>query len=212
MSDQYPQYQPPAGDGARRQQGDNDQTRRIDDPFGQSAQSGPYGQAPQYGQSPQYGDPGPTGPTGYGGQPAGQAPWTPDPGYHYQQQSTPPPPPPPYAPVGQAWTPAPPSQGSAVAASAKGFLAALFDFNFDTFITPKIIKAVYIVVTAVIGLAAAGFLLSAVLSGEPGLIVAALVGVPLVSIVYLALARMTLELYFAVVRLSEDVHERLPRQ
>ncbi len=57
-----------------------------------------------------------------------------------------------------------------------------------------------------------GFLLSAVISGEPGLILAALVGVPLVSIVYLALARMTLELYFAVVRLSEDVHERLPRQ
>ena len=206
MSDQYPQYQPPAGDGAARPQGGSDQPRRVDDPFGQSAQPGTYGQPPQYGQAPQYGDPGP----GYGGQPTGQAPWTPDPGYQYQQHSTPPPPP--YAPAGQAWAPAPPSAGSDVAASAKGFLAALFDFNFDTFITPKIIKAVYIAVTAVIGLTAVGFLLSALISGEPGVIIAALVGVPLIAIVYLALARMTLELYFAVVRLSEDVHERLPRQ
>ena len=105
-----------------------------------------------------------------------------------------------------------PPRAATVAASAKGFLAALFDFNFDTFITPKIIKAVYIVVTALIGLAAVGFLLSAVISGEPGIILMALIGVPLAAIVYLALARMTLELYFAVVRLSEDVHERLPRQ
>ena len=66
--------------------------------------------------------------------------------------------------------------------------------------------------TALIGLAAVGFLLSAVISGEPGIILMALIGVPLAAIVYLALARMTLELYFAVVRLSEDVHERLPRQ
>ena len=194
MSDQYPQYQPPAGDGSRPQP---DQPGRFET----------FGQPGPYGQPPHYGDP---GPAGYGAQPAGQPSWTQDPGYQYQQQSTPPPPPP-YAPSGQPWTP-PPTQGSTVAASAKGFLAALFDFNFDTFITPKIIKAVYIVVTALIGLAAVGFLLSAVISGEPGIILMALIGVPLAAIVYLALARMTLELYFAVVRLSEDVHERLPRQ
>ena len=196
MSDQYPQYQPPAGDGSRPQP----------EP-GQPGRFETFGQPGPYGQPPHYGDP---GPAGYGAQPADQPAWTQDPGYQYQQQSAPPPPPP-YAPSGQPWTPTP-NQGSTVAASAKGFLAALFDFNFDTFITPKIIKAVYIVVTALIGLAAVGFLLSAVISGEPGIILMALIGVPLAAIVYLALARMTLELYFAVVRLSEDVHERLPRQ
>ena len=180
MSDQYPQYQPPAGDGSRPQP---DQPGRFE----------------TFGQAPTHGD-----------HAADQPAWTPDPGYQYQQQSTPPPPPP-YAPSGQPWTP-PPTQVNDVAASAKGFLGALFDFSFSTFITPKIIKAVYIVVTALIGLAAVGFLLSAVISGEPGIILMALIGVPLAAIVYLALARMTLELYFAVVRLSEDVHERLPRQ
>lgn len=205
MSDQYPQYQPPASGGSGQPQGQPDDARRFDAPYGQP---GPPGFTAQPGTPTGYGAQAP-GPTGYGPQASAPGAWTPDPGYQYQT----PPSGQPHAgppPAPQPWLA--PGTASNVGASAKGFLAALFDFNFDTFITPKIIKAVYIVVTVIIGLTSVGFLLSAVLSGEPGLIVLALIGVPLAAIVYLAMARMTLELYFAVVRLSEDVHERLPRQ
>ncbi|HSO69511.1 MAG TPA: DUF4282 domain-containing protein, partial [Arachnia sp.] len=154
MSDQYPQYQPPAGGGSGQPQGQPDDARRSDAPYGQPGPSG-YGAQPSdpagYGAQP-------PGPPGYGPQAPAPGSWTPDPGYQYQTPQPGPPhavpqPGPPHAvppPGPQPW----PAPGTAtnVGASAKGFLAALFDFNFDTFITPKIIKAVYIVVTVIIGL------------------------------------------------------------
>lgn len=184
MSDQYPQYQPPEGQGPRPS-GEPEPTQRFDPTQGQ----------PAPGQQP------PAPPQGA---------WAPDPGYRYQEQQ------PGQTPYGAGYAGPPPQQTPAgqqdLASSASGFFSALFDFNFDTFITPKIIKAVYVVLTVLIGLMAVAVLLAALVSGQVGTIIAALIGVPLVGIVYLALARMTLELYFAVVRLSEDVHERLPRQ
>ncbi len=102
--------------------------------------------------------------------------------------------------------------GGSLAKDGKGLFAALFDFSFKSFVTPKIIKVVYVVLTAVIGLGILGFIISALTTGEPLAIIGALIFAPLVGLIYLALARMTLELYYAVVRLSEDVHERLPRQ
>ncbi len=165
------------------------------------------------------------------GQPGGQAPYEQQ---HYQGSpgtygQQPPPyqentvPQPPYGgqdqygqePYGQGgWqpTPPPPPPGSRLADESTGFFAALFDFNFQHFVTPKIIKVVYIVITVLIALGAIGFLIAALASGEGGAIFAALIFVPLGALIYLALARMSLELYYAVIRLSEDVNDRLPRQ
>ncbi|MDF2966239.1 MAG: hypothetical protein K0Q93_17 [Nocardioidaceae bacterium] len=96
------------------------------------------------------------------------------------------------------------------AAGQKGFLGALFDFSFTSFVTPTIVKFVYILIT--IGLAL-GYLLFVVLgfAGDTpavGIVVLLLGWIPF--LVYLALARMTLEFYFALVRMSEDIHHRLP--
>ncbi len=77
--------------------------------------------------------------------------------------------------------------------------------------TPKIIKVVYIVLTAAIGLGVLFFIISALVSRQPLIIIGALILGPLMGLIYLALARMSLELYYAVIRLSEDVHARLPR-
>lgn len=183
MSDQNPQYQPPAG-GGNQPPGEPEQTRRFDAPYGEP------------------------GPTGYHDPAQTQPAWSPGPG---SQPQNPPSDPPFGSPrAGQPWIAGQPRAG--VGESTKGFFSALFDFNFDTFITPKIIKVVYIVIMALVGLFAVGSLITALISGEPGAILLALIGIPLMSIVYLALARMTLELYFAVIRLSEDVHDRMPRQ
>ncbi len=185
MSDQYPQYQPPE-DQPGRPAGEPEPTQRFEGPGAP--------QPPAGGQQPPQGA------------------WTQDPGYRYQEQQTG------QAPYNAPYAGAPsqpmapPPAGSGQALDAKGFFGALFDFNFESFITPKIIKAVYIAVTVLIGLFAVAALIGALFSGEFGTIVAAIIGIPLFGIVYLALARMTLELYFAVVRLSEDVHDRLPKQ
>lgn len=108
----------------------------------------------------------------------------------------------------------PAGTGFAADASAQGknFFAALFDFSFSTFVTPKIIKIVYIILTAIIGLGLLFFLLTALISGEALAIIGALVIGPIVALFYLAIMRMSLEMYYAVIRLSEDVHQRLPRQ
>lgn len=91
-----------------------------------------------------------------------------------------------------------------------GFFGALFDFSFTHFVTPMIVKIVYILVT--VGLAI-GWLVFVIAgfsdSAASGLVVLVLGAIGVV--IYLALARMTLEFYLAVVRMSEDIHKRLPQ-
>ncbi len=111
----------------------------------------------------------------------------------------------------QQWGGQPQQQGI-LGNDGKSFISSLFDFSFQSFVTPKIIKVVYVIVTAFIGLSIVFGFVSALATGEALIIIFALILLPIVGIIYLALARMSLELYYAVIRLSEDVHERLPRQ
>ncbi len=72
-----------------------------------------------------------------------------------------------------------------------------------------IVKAVYIIALALLMIGWLGFLVSS-FSRSAGAGVAVLIFGPLVVLIYLAFIRMTLEFYLAVVRMSEDVHRRLP--
>lgn len=97
--------------------------------------------------------------------------------------------------------------------STGGGLKALFDFNFDTFVTPSIVKIVYIVVTVLVALMTVGIAMSGLTTmfrggGAALLGFLMLIASPIIGLVYLAFARMSLELYYAVIRLSEDVHHR----
>lgn len=91
-----------------------------------------------------------------------------------------------------------------------GFLNALFDFSFNRFITPMIIRAVYLISAVVIGLTWFLLLISAFSQGAVEGLAVLFLG-PIVAIIYLAFIRMTLEIYLAVVRMSEDIHQRLPK-
>lgn len=115
--------------------------------------------------------------------------------------STPPPPPTP-----PSSTPPPPSPG-APPPSRKGFFGALFDFSFETFITPMIVKVVYLIGTIVIGLVWLGFLVTGFATSAAYGIVVLIIG-PFVALIYLAMFRMTLEFYLALVRMSDDIHHR----
>jgi hypothetical protein len=112
--------------------------------------------------------------------------------------------PPPQEPYGQAPPPGP-SQPS-----GKGFFGALFDFSFQHFVTPMLVKVVYILATValVVGWL---FWLVAGFTQDAAFGIGVLVLGPVVLLIYLALVRMTLEFYLSVVRMSEDIHHRLPR-
>ena len=108
--------------------------------------------------------------------------------------------PPPSEPFGQASPPP--------TASGKGFFGALFDFKFEHFITPIIVKVVYIL--ALVGLVIGWLVFLAVgfaQDATSGVIV--LVLGPIALVLYLAFIRMTLEFYLAIVRMSQDIHTRL---
>ena len=92
---------------------------------------------------------------------------------------------------------------------AGGFFSALFDFSFNEFITPKVVKVVYVIAAILIPLVWVVYLLLA-FSQNAGLGVAVLIFGAIAVIFYLAIIRMTLEFYLAIVRMSEDIHHRLP--
>jgi len=88
-----------------------------------------------------------------------------------------------------------------------GFFNALFDFNFNSFATPVVIKVLYILGTIAVGLGYVGAIIYGFSVGIGTGLVALIIGA-LVALIYLILIRVTLEFYYAVVRMSEDIHHR----
>jgi Domain of unknown function (DUF4282) len=134
-------------------------------------------------------------PSGFGQQPPPAWGGYPQPGQPGQPGQYGPPPPgqqPVGGPQGQANSP----------------FAALFDFEFNTFATPAVTKILYIVGMVLLGLFYIGALISSFAQGGvgPGLVVLVVGGVALLF--YLILFRVTLEFFYAVVRMSEDIHKR----
>jgi hypothetical protein len=155
-------------------------------PYGGLPQSGPPQSGPPQSGPPPYGSP-QSGPPPYGGPP----------------QSGPPP--------GYGMPSYPSAGGQPPNAGDGGFFAALFDFSFSSFVTPKIVKLVYVLATIGVALFYVVFVISAFAKNAGAGIVVLLVGA-VVALVYLAFIRMTLEFYFAIVRMSQDINERLPRR
>jgi Domain of unknown function (DUF4282) len=156
---------------------------------GQQPYPGGYGQQqpqqPQQPEQPAYGSypPPPTQPGGYGQaqpswqQTAGQQRY---PGY-------------PAGPGGL------PPQGE-----SPSFFGALFDFGFNSFATPVVIKVLYILGLVGIGLGYVGFVITAFTQSFGYGLVVLLLGA-VVALFYVIFFRVFLEFYYAVVRMSEDI-------
>ncbi|HKX66223.1 MAG TPA: DUF4282 domain-containing protein [Intrasporangium sp.] len=97
-----------------------------------------------------------------------------------------------------------------VARDTTGFLPALFDFTFTHFVTPKLVRFVYLLATIALGVVWLFWVFVGFARGA-GTGLAVLILGPVLFIIYLAVIRMTLEFYLSIVRMSEDVHHRLPR-
>ena len=84
------------------------------------------------------------------------------------------------------------------------FFGALFDFSFNSFATPVVIKVLYIL--GLVGIAL-GYV-AVVISGfadSPLTGLVALIGGAVVALFYVIFFRVFLEFYYAVVRMSEDI-------
>jgi Domain of unknown function (DUF4282) len=89
--------------------------------------------------------------------------------------------------------------------SSKGFVASLFDFGFESFVTPKVVKVVYVLIMILIGLSALGFLAVAFHISVAFGIIALVILCPLYFFVYVALWRIALEIFMVIFRISDDV-------
>jgi hypothetical protein len=96
----------------------------------------------------------------------------------------------------------PPSQQLS---SAKGFVSSLFDFGFTSFVAPKVIKVLYVLIMIVLGLGALGIVLEAFLVRAVLGIFALVIVAPLYFFILLALYRIVLELFMVIFRIAEDV-------
>lgn len=157
----------------------------------------PQGGYPGPGQ-PRPGQPGP-----YPGQPGqypaqpGQYPAQPGssgqyPGPSYQQQPYPQPP--------QSQRPGAPSKN---AVEGKNFFAALFDLSFQSFVTVKFAKFIYVLLIAFVVLGYLVVVASAFTEG-PGVGLFALLLGWIPAAIYLILIRITLEFMIALVRTSQN--------
>jgi hypothetical protein len=158
----------------------------------------------------------------------GQPSFSPQDGYGYPQQPAPGYPPPGYATPGQEhqgypgqeqtfggqdhaqWAlpgmqGAQPAQPKAKASGEKGFVGSLFDFSFNSLVTPKIIKALYVLFTIWTALVS---LLILIVSFRTGGAVAGIfvliVIIPIYVLLTLGVYRVVLEAFMVVFRIYEE--------
>lgn len=102
------------------------------------------------------------------------------------------------------------AQGTSAAARAgeysKGFFGSLFDFGFNSFVTPKIIKALYVLCTIWMVVWAIIFIrLGFKYGGVSGGIFTLVVVDPIFLLLTLGVYRMVLELFMVIHRMHEDL-------
>jgi Domain of unknown function (DUF4282) len=96
-----------------------------------------------------------------------------------------------------------PSTGEAP--DSKGFLSALFDWGFTSFVTPKVIKVLYVLI--LIGTVIASLIFTIIMfrvSAGFGLLTL-LIGDPLFIVIVMAIYRIILEYFIVTFRVAEDI-------
>jgi len=100
----------------------------------------------------------------------------------------------------------PAGAGAKRSSDTKGFLGSLFDFSFNSFVTPKIIKVIYVLVTIWTVIWALIFLrLGFKYGGAAGGFFTLIVVDPILVVLTLGVYRMVLELFMVVYRIHEDL-------
>jgi hypothetical protein len=95
--------------------------------------------------------------------------------------------------------------GAARAADARGFLSALFDFSFTSFVTTRIIKVLYILILILVLLSALVYTIIAFRVSAAFGLLTLVIGDPLFIIIVMAFWRLVLESFAVRFRIAEDV-------
>lgn len=90
---------------------------------------------------------------------------------------------------------------------AKGFFVSLFDYSFRSFITPRIIKVLYVLMTIIVALWTLLVILLAFKSSTGLGILALLIGGPIFFVITMIYVRVGLELLIVFFRIHGDVEE-----
>ncbi len=113
------------------------------------------------------------------------------------------------------WSTPPPEvpapRGASASADTSGFISALFDTKFTTFITGRAISVVYILVLVAIALLTLFFIVGGLAGGGATALVSLILG-PLVGLFYLVMIRLTLEFFvnqFRQTELLEAIADKL---
>ena len=114
----------------------------------------------------------------------------------------------PYGPG--AGYPTPPPAGP-VPPVDKGFLGSLFDYGFTSYVTPKLIKVIYILLSVIIPIVWLIYVVGAFGVG-PGLGLVVLILGGIVALIALAMYRVALELIMIVFHIGYDVNQIARRQ
>jgi phage-related protein len=84
-----------------------------------------------------------------------------------------------------------------------GFFKSLFDLSFDRWVTPRLLKAIYVLVMIVVGLAYLAYVFLAFrASSALGLATLIVIG-PLIAVFYLVLWRVLLAVVMAIFKIAE---------
>lgn len=103
-------------------------------------------------------------------------------------------------------TPPPGAPQYAYPQGDRGFWSRFFDFSFEEFITPSLVKVLFIIAMVVIGLGVlAGIIAGFVSSGVYGIFV--LIAALIAGFIYLLLARVSLEMIVIFFRIRDNTEE-----
>jgi hypothetical protein len=89
----------------------------------------------------------------------------------------------------------------------KGFMTALFDFSFTAFVTPKIIKILYVLATILVSLWTLVLILAAFNESSGFGVLMLVIGGPLFFLLAIVYARVFLELVIVFFRINGNVQE-----
>jgi hypothetical protein len=90
-------------------------------------------------------------------------------------------------------------------ADARGFLGALFDFGFTSFVTPKVIKVLYTLIVIGTVLSALVFTIMVFEASVAFGVLTLVFGDPLFILIVLAIYRIILEFFVVTFRVAEDI-------
>jgi hypothetical protein len=110
-----------------------------------------------------------------------------------------------------AWQAPAQAQARPAAARGKGFLASLFDFGFTSFVTPKLVKALYVLATLWTALWALILLRIGFHYGVAAGLFMLILVVPVFGLLSLGTIRVFLELFMVLHRINENIQSMRDR-